>query len=103
MKRGTLKRKRKEVDVEAIERQKEFFMEIWERKSHYCQSCSKWLGKEPNLLFFHHVLPKHLFKEFKYNEKNIVILCWNCHASIENGFCNEKLQNIIDDIKEELQ
>lgn len=52
-------------------------------KSPRCENCSKKLGEEPNLMFFHHILEKRNFPKFRHLPENITILCPDCHSGYE--------------------
>lgn len=46
--------------------------------------CQKRLGDEPNLLYFHHILEKRNYPEFRHHQENIAILCPECHNLYES-------------------
>lgn len=52
-------------------------------KSPKCFHCRGRLGEEPNLMFFHHLLEKRNYPEYRYLPENICILCPNCHNRYE--------------------
>ena len=89
LKRVPLKKHRKQVDHEEVAKMRAFFLSIWERNSHYCTVCGKGLGSEPFSYHFHHVIPKQRQKiydiDITYDEKNIVLVCLDCHSMIEMG------------------
>lgn len=60
----------------------EFFNTIWQDRPHIDFEDGSWLGNEPLLLFFHHVLPKgeRAYKRFRYAPWNIVLLNWENHS-----------------------
>lgn len=62
---------------------KEFYAEIWSCSPHVCQDCNKNLGREPLTLFFHHLLPKDIYDQFRHTPENIMILCGDCHSQAE--------------------
>lgn len=64
----------------------EFFNLIWEERPHVDFEDGRWLGNEPLLLFFHHVLPKgeRLYKKYRYEKWNIVLLSWENHGKENN-------------------
>lgn len=62
---------------------KEFYAEIWAACPHQCEECGKKLGREPLTLFFHHLLPKRDYPEFRYSPENIMILCPDHHTQAE--------------------
>lgn len=62
---------------------KEFYAEIWASSPHKCEECGKNLGKEPMTIFFHHLLEKRNYGEFRYTPENIMILCPDHHTQAE--------------------
>lgn len=72
-----------EEDKQTFEQDKIFYKEVWDASPHVCQECSKKLGKEPLTLFFHHLLPKRNFPQFRHTPENIIILCADCHQQAE--------------------
>lgn len=90
LKRSFIKKKPKPVDEEAIKRMREFFLAIWRNRVHLCSVCGASLGGEPRTYHFHHVIAKQRQRDYTiditYDEKNIVLVCLDCHANIENGF-----------------
>lgn len=79
------KRKRQiEQDKQTFEADKEFYLEIWLASPHVCQcGCNKKLGKEPLTLFFHHLLEKRNYPQFRHTPENIMILSPDCHQQAE--------------------
>lgn len=75
------KEQAEEKKVSAMD--KEFYLEIWVASPHKCSECEKKLGKEPLTLFFHHLLEKRNYPEFRYTPENIAILCPDCHSQAE--------------------
>lgn len=86
---------RVKLRVTLLEEDKKMYMEIWEeackennlheREYPRCWSCRKYLGTEPNLMFFHHVLEKRNFPELRHDKDNIRLLCIDCHSSYETN------------------
>jgi len=78
------KRKLKMVDEKILfEKDKEFYKEVWLASPHTCQSCGQKLGKEPLTIFFHHLLPKAIYPQFRHTFENIMVLCPDCHSQAE--------------------
>jgi hypothetical protein len=76
----------------------EFYLEIWNKrfqvkvqigdtKSNYlipkCEVCQRFLWGEPNLMYFHHILEKRNFPQYRHIESNIAIVCPDCHNRYE--------------------
>lgn len=95
-----IKRKYKPVDIEAIEKRNKFFETIWNKRLHVCTVTGKNLGNTPNSMYFHHILPKRNFKEYEFDEENIVILDPVIHANVEsNMFRYEKINELRNQLK----
>jgi 5-methylcytosine-specific restriction endonuclease McrA len=77
------KRQKKLLEQKAtLEADKEFYKEIWLASAHVCQcGCQAKLGKEPLLQFFHHLLFKSKYPQFRHTPENIMILHPDCHNS----------------------
>ena len=90
-----------------IEEDKEFYLSIWEYsdleyQQHCCYECGKGLS-EPLTLYFHHILEKRNYPEFRHIKINIAILCWNCHNQAEiNIDKTPKTKLLTEKIKKEL-
>jgi len=78
-----LKRKKKPVDKEAINKRNDFFLSIWKSRPHYCEITHKWLGSEVLSTYMHHILPKSKYKMAEFDEENIIILHPDIHANVE--------------------
>ena len=72
-----------EDDKILFEQDKVFYKEIWLAVKHECQACKAKLPKEPLTLFFHHLLPKSVYPQFRHTPENIMVLCASCHSQIE--------------------
>ena len=82
-----------------------FFDTIWKsmKKPRKCQSCSKEIYSDTNLsIYHHHILPKSKYPQFKFDKRNILFVCPECHEEIENGKIKKREQKIIDKVKKEL-
>lgn len=78
------KKKEKAADEKALfAADKEFYAEIWVASPHVCQDCGRHLGREPLTTFFHHLLPKKPYPQFRHTPENIMILCPDCHTQAE--------------------
>ena len=65
----------------------EMFLQIWEERAHYCQNrnCRKYLGFEPQPIFFSHRKSKGAYPELRLCKDNIDLLCRSCHEVYEFG------------------
>ncbi len=71
----------------ASAKDKEFFAEIWDERPHICFESGEYLGNEPFTLYFHHVLEKEMYEQYRYEKWNIVLLTWvnhdQCHKNLD--------------------
>jgi hypothetical protein len=72
--------------------EKKMFLEIWEEREHKCVLCDKFLGWEPNIFYFSHILTKGAYPKFRLNKDNIMLNCMDCHIVWDNGDAS-KLKN----------
>jgi hypothetical protein len=77
-------RRRKEKNI-GKEKDEEFYQAIWEEREHVCYETGHWLGLLPLRQFFHHVLPKRSYPQYRYCKWNIVLLSPDTHTGIETG------------------
>ena len=70
-------------EIRKISEMREFFLQIWSRRSHHSEVSGRWLGKEPLTIFFHHILPKEKYPEASLDEENIVLLTLEEHEQVE--------------------
>lgn len=87
---------KKGSDSSRFELDRAFYMEIWESREHTCYNCSRFLPREPLTLYFHHLLNKQHYPQFRHEEWNIAILCSDCHYSYETYPNIRKHQKIIE-------
>lgn len=60
-----------------------FFMSIWKTRPHVSEISPSFLGHEPLSVFFHHILPKEKYPQFRYDEENIILLTLDEHTNVE--------------------
>ena len=95
-----IQRKHKKVDIEIIEKRNAFFETIWNKRPHKCAVTGVSLGRIPNSMYFHHILPKSKYPEYEFDEENIVILHPDVHASVEmNMYKYELINNLREKLK----
>ena len=87
-------------EKEQIEKDWEFYLSIWNKRPHYCEACGTWLGPEPLTLFFDHCLEKAVYPQFRYEEINIFLCCWQHHSDKGAGFPHFKHKEAIDKAKQ---
>lgn len=61
----------------------EFYTEIWNSRDKKCQLTGKYLGDEMQLIFFHHLINKSQYPQFRYKKWNILQLQGILHSQIE--------------------
>lgn len=67
-----------------------FFLKMWEIKPHYSEVSGKWLGDECKSIYQHHIIPKSVCEDGKFDPDNIVFLTADEHALVENDiYCFE--------------
>ena len=86
-KRAAIKKKNLKYDSFLVEKDRKFYMKVWNERSHECYSCHTPIY-EPRTYNFHHLLEKgkDKYKHLRHEKDNIMILCGNCHCSTTNGF-----------------
>lgn len=63
-----------------------FFQSIWDERKpeeRVCYETGKKLIGIPLNIYFHHVLPKHLYPQYKFSKWNIVLVSWATHDQTE--------------------
>lgn len=89
---------RMKLKRELVQEDIKFYKRIWEKRfppymqtfdtatySPKCDVCNKRLSTEPNLMYFHHILEKRNFPEYRHREENIAIVCPDCHNKYETN------------------
>lgn len=69
---STLTTKRKPTGEGAL------FEEIWNERRHQCEACFKPID-EACSHNFSHALPKNAYPDYRLDERNIDLLCMDCH------------------------
>jgi hypothetical protein len=76
--------KRSNEKRELNERTLSFYEEIWKERKHYSEINGAWLGDTIRTYFFHHILPKNSYPEYRFNKENIILLTLEQHMKVEN-------------------
>lgn len=79
--KGKMKR---EAKKSLIEEDKLFYMEVWNASNERCYECNKKLSNPPSMLYFHHLLEKRNYPQFRHTHENLAILCADCHQQAES-------------------
>ena len=83
--------------VSTVNKDHLLFKEIWNKRPHRSEVSGRPLGKEPLSVFFHHILPKNKYPEFRLDEENIILLTIDEHANVEaDMYRYEKINTIRD-------
>lgn len=75
---------------------KEFYEEIWNERPHICDSCGAQLYGELRSIYIEHLLEKNVYPEFKFEKRNIILVCFDCHGDKTNGFPTRRHKRLID-------
>jgi len=67
-----------------IDKMRNLFISIWNKRSHKSEVSRLGLGREPLTHYFHHILPKSKYPELAYIEENIILLTIDEHANVES-------------------
>jgi hypothetical protein len=74
---------KKEPAVQKISEMRDFFLQIWKKRTHKSEVSGDYLGSEALHIFFHHILPKEKYPKAKLDEENIILLTWEEHDQVE--------------------
>lgn len=92
------------------QRDEAFCQIIWDKRKHVCAECGKTL-QYISKSFFHHILPKAKFSEFRWTEENIILLCFfglpnesGCHSKAESAtsVVKMKVYEFMESVKKKL-
>lgn len=95
---------KKEAKKEQFKDDVAFYDYIWHHRLHICEECEyegkkSWLN-EATINNFHHLLFKSKYPEFRYEPKNIVILCQDHHNSVHHGKLSEFIKQKTEQVKQ---
>jgi 5-methylcytosine-specific restriction endonuclease McrA len=71
------------------------FNKIWGERERKCHYCGKYLGGEPKKYNFHHILFKTVFPSLRYRNKNIALVCFDCHQIAHSPHITDKMISTI--------
>lgn len=69
---------------ELLDKQKELFLDIWNKRKHVSEVSGEYLGEEPLSIFFHHILEKRNYPELILVPENIILLTFAEHQKVES-------------------
>lgn len=70
---------------ESIERQWELFEKVWIERGPYSEVSGERIWGDCKTIYCHHIVPKSICEEGKYDPENIIILTWAEHECVENN------------------
>lgn len=70
--------------MEEISSMRKLFVQIWKVRPHRSEVSNDYLGKEPLIVFFHHILPKSKYPESSLDPENLILLTLDEHTNVEN-------------------
>jgi len=100
IKKKSISPKQKEARKEQSEKDQLFYQSIWNKKSHRCEVCGCSLGNEMKSYMFDHLLEKSIYPELRYEEANIVLICFKDHGDKSLGHPVPKHVELINIAKE---
>lgn len=60
-----------------------FYAELWDDREHKCFETNVMLPHVPLNMFFHHILPKAKYPQYRHEKWNIVLLHPDVHSQVE--------------------
>lgn len=60
-----------------------YYQEMWDEREHVCFETGKPLVGDALTLYFHHILPKAKYPQYRYEKWNIVLLHPDVHSQVE--------------------
>lgn len=61
----------------------DFYDSIWMEREHVCFETGRRLPVVPLTLYFHHILPKAKYPQYRHSKWNIVLLDVDTHSQVE--------------------
>lgn len=83
--------------------QKTIFMEIWNERPHVSEVSGEYLGNEPNVSFFSHILGKKAYPRFILNKNNILLMTFEEHYEFDFGSPEGSMWDKVFELKEQLK
>jgi hypothetical protein len=71
--------------IKMAELDEAFYKKLWSERPHKCVECGKSLGNTFKKWFFHHLLPKSKYPQFRHDPLNIVFADLECHSKAETN------------------
>lgn len=94
---------KKEMKKALVQNDMSFYLDIWLEREHRCFETGRLLGPKPLITYFHHVLPKQTYPEYRHSKWNIVILHPDTHNQVETNIdlC-PKVKALTEKLKQEV-
>ena len=84
LKKGGIKSNEKQAEKSLQKIQdNEFYLKIWEERKHISDLTGKIIPGECSPAYMHHLLPKHKYKNLRYEPDNILLCEIEYHSQIE--------------------
>lgn len=100
------KRKKSRINKATLENENNdlqiVFNAIWECREHKCYHCGKFLGNEPKVIFFSHILSRGAHPKLRCVPENIVLACNECHYIYDFGDRSLLKRNIPEELIDNL-
>lgn len=61
---------------------------VLRRDNYLCRQCKRY-GKTTQANTVHHIMPAEEYPEYRYNDKNLLSLCNECHNSMHDRFTDK--------------
>jgi 5-methylcytosine-specific restriction endonuclease McrA len=101
--------KKKAKTPEQVQEQKdryekdwEFYRSIWDSRPHICEVCGVSLYGELLSLYIEHLLEKSSYPEYRYEARNVAVVCGDCHSRKTDGNPHPKHVELIQKAKTKL-
>lgn len=103
LKKQSEKKKEVKKDLNLVEKDREFYMNIWNKRKRKCEVCGvPFFTEEPRTYNFDHLLEKSKYPHLRHEEKNIALVCFFCHGKKTDGHPDERHIELINKAYKEL-
>ena|SRR5271155_232711 len=75
---------RQQQKAKLIEKDRLLWAAIWEERPHIDFETNEPIYGEPLTLYFHHILERRNYPQYRYSKWNIVLVSWDTHAKAES-------------------
>jgi hypothetical protein len=74
--------------------QKDMFLQIWEEREHISELSGEYLGEEPNVWYFAHILGKGAYPQAKHDKENIMLVTQKEHWELDQNTHKAKANSL---------